>query len=80
MVDVAQGLEFLHCNHNIIHRDLSSNNILGLVGKIADFGVAKVMKQSKSMRQTQAPGTKYFMPPEALSVKPCYGKPVDIFS
>ena len=83
LVDVAQGLEFLHCNQNIIHRDLSSNNVLltkGLVAKIADFGVAKVMKQSKNVTQTQAPGTQYFMPPEALSVKPRYGKPVDIFS
>ena len=83
LVDVAQGLEFLHCNQNIIHRDLSSNNVLltkGLVAKIADFGVAKVMKQSKSMTQTRAPGTQYFMPPEALSVKPRYGKPVDVFS
>ena len=83
LVDVAQGLEFLHCNQNIIHRDLSSNNVLltkGLVAKIADFGVAKVMKQSKSMTQTRAPGTQYFMPPEALSVNPRYGKPVDVFS
>ena len=83
LVDVAQGLEFLHCNQNIIHRDLSSNNVLltkGLVAKIADFGVAKVMKQSKNVTQTRAPGTQYFMPPEALSVKPHYGKPVDVFS
>ena len=83
LVDVAQGLEFLHCNRNIIHRDLSSNNVLltkGLVAKIADFGVAKVMKQSKNVTQTRAPGTHYFMPPEALSVRPRYGKPVDVFS
>ena len=83
LVDVAQGLEFLHCNRNIIHRDLSSNNVLltkGLVAKIGDFGVAKVMEQNKSMTQTQAPGTQCFMPPEALSVEARYGKPVDIFS
>ena len=83
LVDVAQGLEFLHCNQNIVHRDLSSNNVLlakGLVAKIADFGVAKVMKQNKNVTQTQAPGTQYFMPPEALSIKPRYGKPVDVFS
>ena len=83
LVDVAQGLEFLHCNQNIIHRDLSSNNVLltkGLVAKIGDFGVAKVMQQSKSMTQTQTPGMQCFMPPEALSVEPRYGKPIDIFS
>ena len=41
LVDVAQGLEFLH-GQDIIHRDLSSNNVLltkHLVAKIADLGV-----------------------------------------
>ena len=41
VVDVAQGLEFLH-GQDIVHRDLSSNNILltkHLVAKIADLGV-----------------------------------------
>ena len=83
LVDVSQGLEFLHCNQNIIHRDLSSNNVLltrGLVAKIADFGVAKVMKQNKRVTQTQVPGTQHFMPPETFLVKPRYGKPVDVFS
>ena len=82
LVDVAQGLEFLH-GQDIIHRDLSSNNVLltkHLVAKIADLGVAKVMVQSTRKTQTKAPGTPDFMPPEALKSKPCYGKPVDIFS
>ena len=45
LVDVVQGLEFLH-GQDIIHRDLSSNNVLltkSLVAKIADLGVAKVI-------------------------------------
>ena len=82
LVDVAQGLEFLH-GQDIIHRDLSSNNVLltkHLVAKIADLGVAKVMVQSARKTQTKAPGTPDFMPPEALWKKPYYGKPVDIFS
>ena len=82
LVDVAQGLEFLH-GQDIIHRDLSSNNVLltkHLVAKIADLGVAKVMVQSTRKTQTKAPGTPDFMPPEALWKKPYYGKPVDIFS
>jgi len=79
LVDISQGLQFLH-GQNIIHRDLSSNNVLltkHCVAKIADLGVAKVIEMKT---QTQMPGTLHFMPPETLLVKPRYGKPVDVFS
>ena len=82
LVDVAQGLEFLH-GQDIIHRDLSSNNVLltkNLTAKIADLGVAKVVQENKMKTHTQAPGTIHFMPPETLLNKPRYGKPVDVFS
>ena len=82
LVDVAQGLEFLH-GQDIIHRDLSSNNVLltkHLIAKIADLGVAKVIQENKMKTHTQAPGTMHFMPPEALKNRPHYGKPVDVFS
>ena len=82
LVDITEGLQYLH-SQDILHRDLSSNNILltkDLAAKIADLGMAKVVKQSKTMTQTRAPGTIHFMPPEALSVKPHYSKPVDVFS
>ena len=79
--DTCNGLQFLH-SQNIIHRDLSSNNILltkHLVAKISDLGMAKVIPPGLQ-RHTQAPGTVVFMPPEALSVNPQYGKPIDVFS
>ena len=82
LLDTAQGLEFLHAQ-DIVHRDLSSNNVLltkQLVAKVADLGVAKVIEHNKMKTQTQTPGTLYFMPPEALSVRPRYGKPIDVFS
>ena len=82
LVDIAQGLEFLH-GQDIIHRDLSSNNILitrRLVAKIADLGVAKAIEHNRMKTQTQTPGTLHFMPPEALLNRPRYGKPVDVFS
>ena len=82
LVDIAQGLEFLH-SQDIVHRDLSSNNVLltkHLVAKIADLGVAKVIQDNKMNTQTQTPGTLHFMPPEALLIQPRYGKPVDVFS
>ena len=82
LVDIAQGLEFLH-GQNIVHRDLSSNNVLltkHFVAKISDLGTAKFIIHGAMKTQTQTPGTLHFMPPEALLVKPRYGKPVDVFS
>jgi len=82
LYDVSLGLQYLHAQ-DIIHRDLSSNNILldkQLVAKIADLGVAKALDSSYIKSVSQAPGTIIFMPPEALSFKPRYGKPVDVFS
>ena len=81
LMDTCNGLQFLH-SQSIIHRDLSSNNILltkHLVAKISDLGMAKVIPPGLQ-KHTQAPGTVVFMPPEALSVNPQYGKPIDVFS
>ena len=86
--DVSLGLSYLHGRRPaVIHRDLSSNNVLltrHLVAKISDLGTAKMIradsKQTKS-RLTTAPGTLHFMPPEALEeTDPVYGTPVDVFS
>ena len=86
--DVSVGLSFLHSHKpQILHRDLSPNNVMltvGLVAKIGDLGVAKVVqtdnRQTKS-KLTKAPGTVDFMPPEALvEDNPAYGTPVDVFS
>ena len=77
--DIAQALAFLHAN-GIIHRDLSSNNVLLLAGraKVADFGMSKFATQFASM--TTCPGTPFFMPPEALSEPPKYTEKLDNFS
>ena len=92
LYDVAQGLGYLHSfDPPIIHRDLSPNNVLlkyagehvPPVAKIADLGVAKVVKaESKSTksRLTQAPGTLDFMPMEALVEDPQYDISLDVFS
>ena len=80
--DIAKGLHYLH-TLDIIHRDLSSNNILltnSFIAKIADLGVAKMIDPKFAKTHTQTPGTVVFMPPEALQPSPRYGKPVDIFS
>ena len=86
LVDIGQGLQFMH-SKDIIHRDLSSNNILltkDYVAKIGDLAVAKVVDpqntQKRAQKLTQAPGTVAFMPPEALSSDSEYGPPLDVFS
>jgi len=81
LMDTCRGIQFLH-SQNLIHRDLSSNNILltkHYVAKVSDLGVAKVTSTGLD-RHTQAPGTVVFMPPEALSVNPVYGPSIDVFS
>ena len=84
--DVALGLRYLHTrNPPIIHRDLSSNNVLlskGMEGKIGDLGTARLVDPTRQSRMTKAPGTVDFMPPEALEdvVNIRYGKELDVFS
>ena len=87
LYDVSLGLSYLHNRKPVIlHRDLSSNNIMltsKLVAKIGDLGVAKIIradsKQTKS-KLTANPGTLDFMPPEASIEEPVYSTPIDIFS
>ena len=70
MLDVAQGLHYLHyeCNPAVIHRDLASKNILltkTRQAKIADVGIAKFFprKQNK-MFASPVPGTPLYLAPE----------------
>ena len=84
---ITEGVTYLH-NFKpspIIHRDLSSNNILTECGKmvvlkIADFGMAKYRPSDLNYLHTQAPGTVPYMPPEALKDNPEYTSKIDVFS
>ena len=89
LYDIALGLNYLHSQvPPIIHRDLSSNNVLltaDIKAKISDLGVAKIvnltpLQVSRMVHNTQAPGTPAYMPPEALVASPKYDKSIDIFS
>ena len=83
---IGLGLRYLHTRvPPIIHRDLSSNNILiskGMEAKIADLGTIRFLDPSRNSPMTMAPGTQDFMPPEVLMNDPSikYGKELDIFS
>ena len=83
--DVTLALSFLHSN-NIIHRDLSSNNVLlhgDILAKVTDFGMAKLSDlnpQASHFTNTMCPGTDVYMPPEAVQDKPVYTEKIDCFS
>ena len=84
--DVALGLCYLHSQTpSIIHRDLSSNNVLltpNMTAKISDLGVARILNLTplQISRMTQTPGTPAYMPPEVMIANPKYDAGVDEFS
>lgn len=88
LYDVACGLNYLHGqNPPVIHRDLSSRNVLlseNLRAKIADLGVARIVEDSvnihSNIKLTKVPGNAIFMPPEALPDNPIYNCSLDMFS
>ena len=80
--DIAQALAYIH-SREIIHRDLSGNNVLLIAGKakITDFGMSKLLDANRRMTPlTMCPGTLAYMPPEALGDPPVYTKQIDCFS
>ena len=81
--DIALAVAYLHSN-NIIHRDLSSNNVLVIAksrAKVTDFGMSKLAGAAPTMTPlTMCPGTQAYMAPEALKEPPRYTKKLDVFS
>ena len=86
LYDVALGLCYLHGQTPpIIHRDLSSNNVLltpNMTAKISDLGVARILNLTplQVSRMTQTPGTPTYMPPEVMVANPKYDTAIDEFS
>ena len=83
--DIAMALTFLHAN-GIVHRDLSSNNVLlisNVRAKVTDFGMAKlgdINPRASRLTFTMCPGTDVYMPPEAIQDQPVYNEKIDCFS
>ena len=83
--DVTLALSFLHSN-NVVHRDLSSNNVLlrgNILAKVTDFGMARlgdINPHATRFTSTMCPGTGVYMPPEAVQDKPVYTEKIDCFS
>ena len=84
--DIVLALSYLHSN-GIVHRDLSSNNVLLIAGsraKVTDFGMVKLYDVNCSTAHltplTLCPGTMAYMSPEALREQPVYTDKLDSFS
>lgn len=86
LYDVAQGFFYLHSQDPpIVHRDLSTNNVLlttNMRAKISDLGVARILNMSplQISYMTLTPGTIAYMPPEVMVQKPKYDTSIDVFS
>lgn len=87
-IDVSLALEFLHANE-ILHLDLSSNNILLRLSpdgspvhvKVTDFGVSKIFDPNRFHAESNpCPGSLVYMPPEALTASPEFSSKLDVFS
>ena len=81
--DIALALVYLHTN-DLIHRDLTGNNVLMIAGvraKVTDFGMSKLAGINPRMTPlTLCPGNLQYMSPEALEEPPSYTEKLDIFS
>ena len=84
--DIVLALSYLHSN-GIVHRDLSSNNVLLIAGsraKVTDFGMVKLYDVNRSTAHVTAltlcPGTMAYMSPEAMRDRLVYNEKLDSFS
>ncbi|KAK4605211.1 hypothetical protein RGQ29_013317 [Quercus rubra] len=69
ILDVAKGLAYLHYGVKpaIYHRDIKATNILldaDMRARVADFGLAKQIKQGQSNLSTRVAGTHGYLAPE----------------
>ncbi|KAL5980867.1 hypothetical protein ACLOJK_028787 [Asimina triloba] len=81
---IARGLSYLHeeCETQIIHCDIKPQNVLldeNNIAKIADFGLAKLLKKDQTRTCTNVRGTMGYMAPEWLKNAPVTAK-VDVYS
>jgi len=91
LLDVATGLEYLHSlTPKVLHRDLKSCNVLLaqpitsenqklVVAKVSDFGLSRVLINSKDLMMTRCVGTWRWMAPEVFSSNE-YNERIDVFS
>ena len=83
--DIVLALSYLHSN-GIIHRNLSSNNVLlisNVRAKVSDFGMSRLSSfdpKRSFLAHTMSSTTHPYMPPEGLRNNPNYDVKIDCFS
>ncbi|MBO5410656.1 MAG: protein kinase [Clostridia bacterium] len=78
-IDICKALGIMH-KHNIIHRDVKSENIFVSENgdyKLGDFGTARIIERTEDNRTKT--GTFLYMAPEVIKSEP-YGAKADIYS
>lgn len=87
--DIAAALHDIH-KQNILHRDIKPSNIMiittvrGERAKVFDFGIAKILDETKSKYGTQSEGFSgtivYASPEQCYCKKELIGPPTDIYA
>lgn len=74
LIDVAEGMRYLQWHH-VVHGDLKAENILliedhevdcGLVAKVSDFGLSRVLSVDETFYQTLSLGTITHLSPSVM--------------
>ena len=69
--EIFCGLKFLH-DQGILHRDLKPSNVLVDVDghmRLADFGISRVLNEDETTVDTEAKGTRDWVPAEVIEAQ-----------